>query len=500
MAIYTPPNSNAIRSDFLTDVELECRALGIDDPPVQPGTDWWLLGTAISKIALVCYANIEARDSASSELTATGDALDAKREALGLPVVDASPATGRVVLTVPGFVTRTLVEGTQLLYNGIRYEVSQTYVGVVDNDEVLVACLDRGVSGNQVSGTELKFVSPPLGIAETAIVSSQVPLTGGVDAEDDERKRARILNARRYKPEGGAGKIGHLREIAFNALASVQNVFVYPCLGGPSSVLTAITRKYDAANRNYTRAFDAAAVEIVRSAIHAEVLAPDEYVVGTVANEATNIALQLTIPDSVLIGGAGNGWSDAVPWPPLVVADSGRITVLAMAGNVVSISANTLVVPLDGITRIAWWSSVDQMFRTFTVVAHTGASGAWICTVDRNMVDSNGSGAAIGDYISPAMDNASGFAATWLASMEALGPSEMTTDAARLPRSYREPHPDVESPKSVSMLMLKRMIDKHPEITDSNFAYRSKTNPTVPGSVDSPPNILVTNHFGIYPL
>jgi len=498
MAIYTPPNSNAIRADFLSDIELECRTLEIDDPPVQPGTDWWLLGTAISKIALVCYANIEARDAAASELTATGDALDAKREALGLPVVDASPATGRVVLTVDG--TRTLVEGSQLLYNGIRYEVSQTYVGVVDDDEVLVTCLDRGVSGNQVAGTELKFVSPPLGIEETAIVSSQVPLTGGVDAEDPERKRSRILNVRRYKPEGGAGKIGHLRELAFNSLASLQNVFIYPALGGPSSCKVSVTRKYDAANRNYTRALDDAALAIVRSAIHADVPSPDEYVVGTVANEATNIALQLTIPDSVLIGGAGNGWSDAVPWPPLVVADSGRVTVSAITANSVTLSANTLVVPLDGITRIAWWSSVDQMFRTFTVVSHSGAAGAWVCVLDRSPVDSNGTAAAVGDYISPAMDNAAGYGATWLESMEALGPSEMTTDAARLPRAYREPHPDVESPKSVSMLMIKRMIDKHPEITDGDFAYRSKTNPTVPATVDLPPNVLVTNHFGIYPL
>ncbi len=497
MANYTPANSNEIRDDFLSDIDLEARVVGIDDPPIQPGTDWYILGTAISKVGLMCYANIEARDSASSELTAVGDALDEKRAALGLPVVSASPATGRVVVSVDG--TRTIAEGLQLLRNGVRYSVIQTYPAAVDQDEILLTALDLGEAGNAGPGSELKFVSPPLGVAESVTVSRQVPLTGGVEKETDERKRSRILNVRRYKPEGGSGKIGHLREIAFNALASLQGVFVYSALGGPSSVLTVATRSYDFANRNYTRALDTAALGIVRAAIQSQVQGADEYVVRTVADESTNVALQITLPDSILIGGAGNGWSDAVPWPDLIVADAGRVTVLAMAGNVVGVSANTTTEPIDGITRIAWWSSVDQMFRTFTVVSHTGSSGAWICTVDRNMVDSNGTGAAVGDYICPAMDNAQGYAKTWLESMEALGPSEMTTDTSLLPRANREPAPDVESPLAISILMLKRMIDKHPEITDADFAYRSKTTPTVPATVNDDPNILITNHFGIYP-
>jgi hypothetical protein len=159
------------------------------------------------------------------------------------------------------------------------------------------------------------------------------------------------------------------------------------------------------------------------------------------------------------------------------------------------VSSNTATAPTDGITKIAIWYSAKQKFDTFTVVSHSGAATAWVLTLDRAPVD-----ATVGDYVSPAMDNAVGYGKTWISAMKALGPSEMTSTAAKLPRAAREPKPDVEYPQSVSLLMIKRLIDAHPEITDGDFAYRSKTSPTVPASVDDPPNVLTPNHFGIYPL
>jgi hypothetical protein len=43
-----------------------------------------------------------------------------------------------------------------------------------------------------------------------------------------------------------------------------------------------------------------------------------------------------------------------------------------------------------------------------------------------------------------------------------------------------------------------RMKNKHSEITDIELGYAPTTTPTVPASVDDPPNILVPRHFAVY--
>jgi hypothetical protein len=47
---------------------------------------------------------------------------------------------------------------------------------------------------------------------------------------------------------------------------------------------------------------------------------------------------------------------------------------------------------------------------------------------------------------------------------------------------------------------LKGVTGKHVEITDIAFGYSLLTSPTVPASVDDPPNILVPRRFAVYPL
>jgi hypothetical protein len=43
-----------------------------------------------------------------------------------------------------------------------------------------------------------------------------------------------------------------------------------------------------------------------------------------------------------------------------------------------------------------------------------------------------------------------------------------------------------------------KLIRDHAEISDAEIAYASATVPTVPSSVDDPPNVLTPRHFGIY--
>lgn len=60
-----------------------------------------------------------------------------------------------------------------------------------------------GADGNAVSGTTLTLVSPMVGIQSTATVDTN-GLTGGLDTEDDDYLRARVLARIQQHPHGGA--------------------------------------------------------------------------------------------------------------------------------------------------------------------------------------------------------------------------------------------------------------------------------------------------------
>src|SRR5690348_8991340 len=94
--LSTPKNAAEIRDQMLRDLRLAAIDAGLDEPPVQPGTDWFLLSTAISNICLIGFANVSIGLDAQNILTATGDDLDQIRIGYGLPEVAPSPATGKV--------------------------------------------------------------------------------------------------------------------------------------------------------------------------------------------------------------------------------------------------------------------------------------------------------------------------------------------------------------------------------------------------------------------
>jgi hypothetical protein len=81
---------------------------------------------------------------------------------------------------------------------------------------------------------------------------------------------------------------------------------------------------------------------------------------------------------------------------------------------------------------------------------------------------------------------------------EELGPGEVTADPNRLPRAKRHPYTTDEDPAGLTNAVLMQMVRKHAEIIDLEFGHAPTTTPTVPASVDDPPNILVPRHFAIY--
>lgn len=493
--IYTPESASEISADFLADMRLEGRKFGIE-PAIQPGTDNHIFATAVAEAVFLIHGNSAIIIDQANPLTATGQYLDNFRRGYGLPVVDPTGASGNIVLSVSG--TATVPAGTELtLPNGLRAQVVGTWPGVVDGDEIEVVCVDTGEATNQAAGTVLRFTNPPLNVDTEAKVATGKPLTGGTDEEDDERKRTRILNKIR---SGGDTSWGFARGVALNALGSIQDAFVYPALGGPASFKLVVVKDFDLENADYSRTPTNSALNTVRSAIWAKYPGQNEIVVQGAAAQAVDVSIKVTIPDSALSGGNGQGWIDATPWPQLEVADSGRVTISTVTANdQITVSANTATSPVAGQTHIVWWSTADRRFRQYLVTAVAGSTGAWQLTLDRPLTDSTNAGPATGDWIGPAAVNSAAYGTSWIDAMRNLGPGENTSDANRLPRAKRHPFTTDEAPPDITFRTLDRFVDAHSEITDAEYGSAATTTPTVPGSVATAPNVLTPRRFGVYP-
>jgi hypothetical protein len=497
-SIYTPTGAAEIRDDFLTDVRLEARDIaGISqdevDKLVRPKSDWHITGTALGNLGILQYNNIRIADIDSDVLTARGEALDRKREGLGLKEVPPSTSTGTMAALGP---IPVLANDVLVLPNGLRVQVDGVAPGGTSSGVPIVS-IDTGDDVNAEAGTVLRFVSPPVGWpAEAPLITA---LTGGADEETDERKRDRILNRLRHPPAGG--NWGHVVGIALDASAAIQYTFVYPALGGPGSSKVVLVKDIDPDLWDFTRTPTDAQVNLVRQALYAELPSPMELVVQSAAGENADVAIKVAIPSAESSGGNGRGWVDEDPWPPLEGGDT-KVTISVVTDSTnITVDATTTTTPVAGQSHIAWWSSVDQKFYKRLITAVSGGTGAWVLTLDAGLVDHNNAVAVVGEYISPDAVSIDEYGKTWQGVMSHLGPGENTVAAYALPRAARHPFPTEGWPTDLAVSELAKLLSEHGDtISNIDWSYRSITTPTVPGSVATAPNVLVPRHFGIYEL
>lgn len=493
-----PQTSAAIRDVLLRDLRLAALATGLtDEPPTQPGTDWYLLAESVSRTCFIGVVNQASADRDRSVLTATGKPLDNIRVELGLPEVPASGSTGKLVPTIQG--TTTIVNGTQfVLSNGLRGRVVGTYENPIQGDELDVETIDTGSTTNLAGGTVVRFASPPVNVAVEAKVSTGVPLTGGTDVETDDRKRQRILNTLRNKPAGG--NWADIRQRVLDNFGAVSDCYIYPALGGPSSAKAVPVKDFDPAANDFSRSITSATQQGVRAHLFSKLAIGNQNVIQASVDQPADFTLLVQIPASALSGGNGQGWTDQIPWPSLEVADGGSVAITSVGGNddVITVDAATTTAPIAGQTHIAWWSSVDRLFYTALVVSQTGGTGAWVLTLDRPLRGKGGASPQAGDFISPGAANLAKYGTSWVKTFGALGPGQNTSDPNRLPRSLRRPFVTDEDRSDITTTALTALTTKHPEITNITFGYAPVTEPTVPGSVDTGPAILIPRRFGIY--
>jgi uncharacterized phage protein gp47/JayE len=491
--LYSPRNAGELRDRILRDLRLGAIDTGLTEPPTQPGSDWYLLATGVANMAILGYSNELTAEQAANVFDATGEELDKIRAGEGLPEVALSGSTGKIVITALG--AATIPNGQELrLPNGLRIRTVGAVVNPADQSEVDVEAVDVGTGTNLAGGETVAWVVAPTNIGATAKVSEGTPLAGGTDGEDDARKRDRILNARRNRPAGG--NWAQLRQFAIEARGDVQDAYVYPALGGPSSVKIVPVRAFDRDAGIYTRALSTAAMAQIRSAVQARVTESVEVVVQEPTDQNCDAFIELELPASAMSGGNGLGWVDEAPWPP----NFGEVTDVD-ANDQLTIDVTTATAPVDGVTHVAWWSPTDRKFYVRLVVAHSGGTGAWLVSLDSPLVGATGEGPAVGDYVSPAAYNLDAYGAAWVDALEALGPGENTADEDRLPRALRHPFISDEDPCALTTTTVARWVNRFPEIT--NFeASITPTTPTVPGDNDSadPPGVLVPRHFAIGPV
>lgn len=500
--IYVPKSVDEVSAMWLADIRNEAISRGLsEDPPVHEGTDLWMRSRATAAIAMLQFGNVSVRGEDIDPRTATGPGLERWRIALGLPEVVASGSSGRIKLTVTG--TSTVPDGTELvLPSGKRLQVVGNWVGVVNGSEIAVRSIDTGEDTRAAPNTLARFVSAPINVASEARVSVHLPLTGGTDSESDGRKRIRVLNALANRPAGGnwSDKVDKI----LGQFLQVQDVYIYPALGGPASERIVPVKGFYRDQYDFSRALTVDAVDQIRDFIHGLFPSPDEIVVSAAAEHPTDVTIKVDIPASALVGGAGTGWLDAPPWPTLEPGDGGRVQVLAVANPSSIVVAPRAATPTLNITRIAWWSPSTQRFITRLITARsvTFPAGDWQLTLDAPLIDEAGVTVAVGDFISPAAVNLDGYGETFVDIMEELGPGEATNDANRLPRSLRHPYVADGRKRSPALKVsqLELFSQRHAEIVDYEFGYRSTTTAPLPVDVAHAPLVLVPRHFGVYPL
>lgn len=499
--LYLPKTSAELSQLFRDDLELEALSIGIASPPVQYGTDWWLLSEAEGRMAILLVALIQNAESNSSVLSAVGVSLDTIRKAYGLPVAPPTYANGKVKVGVVSG-TVSINNGTPITINSVQYTVDGTHMGVADEDEIDVVCSVTGDQGNQVGGTAGSFSPAPLGVKAALTVSYAVPLTGGTDTESPQRMRDRIRNRLQNTPAGG--NAGHIIELANSVITNLDGVYVYPALGGPGSAKVVPVKAIDPDSNDFSRTLDSSALNLVRQEIYALTPTPMWIVVQASADEAVDVSLIVDIPDSILAGGDGTGWLDETPWPPITTGGSGTgydfcaVTTSPTSTTQITVSSQDATGPSAGQTQISWWAPGDQKFRTYLVTAVAGSAGAWQLTVDRPMLDSDNNSVAAGDWICPAATHMDEYGKAWRDIMGTLGPGENTSDPYR-PFALRYPTADFGTQSDINTKLLVTLVGSHDSLRGASYQYRSLTAPTVPSSIDTAPNVLTLDNFGIYP-
>lgn len=488
---FITKTSSQYRDDFLRSVSNALQTIaGIDNPNVSYGTDHYIIGEAIGKIAeMASYNAIVAADAQMAD-TATGTDLYRIAKIYGLSLRPAGGSTGYLALSASN--TAAIASGQQLIDpSGLRYQV---IVGgsYSDQDSVPIGAIDTGSGTNIAAGTSLRWVSPPAFVDGKAAVATG-GLTGGVDAEGDEGLRSRLLE--RLRNPSGGGNWAQFAAAAEASSTAVQKAFVYPAYNGPSTVMVSVTGAPTSTNKS--RNVNSLLVSgTVTPAVKAMCFEGVEVIVTTVQNYPTMVSIGLALPAAATSSppGPGGGWLDGSPFPDFspnsAVYDLTSTTTFTVYSN---------TAPLDGVSRFVYVGSTWDVFHCKVVSSVAGpAPNLWTVTVDTPCI-----GIQVGDWIFPDAVNMDKYIEGLLSVFGALGPGEITSNSNLLPYAYRRPYVSTSWNSDIGPSIIKFLSGLGDEVLDVQYLLpASATSPPLPASITDGPYILTPypSHIGFYPL
>jgi uncharacterized phage protein gp47/JayE len=497
-------NPNEIRDDILRGIKNGLISRGIANPNVGPNSDYYRFASALSNQISLGLANTIAKADSVLPDSASGSDLDRLCEIFGLSRRAAGSSTGYVILATSA--TTLVTAGQELIDSvyGSKYFV-QLGGSYANGALIPIQSTNTGTATNLSGGTSFKWSSPPAYASQDALASSAGVL-GGVDAEDDETLRARLLV--RLSSPPGSGNASQIAQVAEEASSEVQKAFPYPAANGPGTVHIAVAG-YQSSNTDQTRAVSATALNLVKSAV---VNALPEYVEATITDctaYPADVSFSITIPDSTSalpFPGPGGGWVDADPYP-LPSTGSQYVSIYDFTDeNNFSIVSQSK--PVVGQT-ISWIRPTDHKLFTAKIVSiyFYTTSEPWDCTIT---LDTRLQGTDFNHWIFPGITNASTYLAAVLDSFAKLGPGEKLpiTAVGLLPRALRRPLASQSWSNALDAKFLKNLEDSGSEVYSASWLYQnaypivsSLSPPTTiaaHGDINLQPCIFTPNKIAFY--
>ncbi len=496
---FTTKDSTAIRDDILRVLKNGLIRRGVPAPNVGPGSDFFVLATALGNELEVVEANAIIKCDAQMPDTAVEEDLLRIAQIWSMNKQPAAGSFGNVV--IDNSAASPIATATELTDSGgLRYKVSVggTYaIGA----SVPIEAIATGKATDHPEGDILRWVNAPP-FCDDKVSVGIGGLTNGHNADDDESLRARVLAVLQNPP--GSGNWEDVAEKAEQSANQVQKSFVYPAIQGPGTQHVAVVASPTDTNKDRDVAATVMSGSVVPYVL-AKLAQHSLIATTTVANVDTSVAFALALPEAPTANpaGPGGGWLNGTPWPAPDGVSSFRCTVTAVTSTTVfTVDADTA--PSAGVSRVAWLSPTDWKLYTGLVTGVSGTSGAYAITLDRAFT-----GIATGAYIWPECVNAQTYVAAVLAAYALMGPGEKTTNASALVRGFRHPIPGASWPYALGPHLARALSNVGDEVEDVQFFHRTdgattltgssgQVKPQVPGAITDPPNQFVPNNIAFY--
>lgn len=367
-----------IRDDILRTIRAGLINAGVASPNVTPGSDYYIIATALANECAVVEANSAIAVDELLVDTATGENLDRLLSTYGLSRRLAGGSVG--TCTLESSSVTTVTSGTYLVDpSGLRYQV--TVGGVYSNgDDIPIAAVDTGFATNLEADTTLRWVSPPAFSASTAVVGSG-GLVNGTDEEDDEAARQRLAELLSNPPT--SGNWSHCNLITEESDPSVQKSFCYPAVYGAGTMHLAVTAAPTATNKS--REVDSTKLSGVIDPYVRENLPEgvnEGVYITTVRDLALDVALRMALPSAA----QGGGWVNSSPFPKPPVGSACLVTAVT-SNSEFTFNNYAGYDPIVGVTKISWLSPLDWKLYTGTVTSFSDSGSDYTVTVDTPFVD-----------------------------------------------------------------------------------------------------------------